>query len=158
MAWYHDEANNQNEIDNDKAQKRLVIQHSNFWAALRQQIDSDVAGINETELWKKRLDGFRLTIQSPLDGDGYSIRMAGDAALTVTLRHKGDHVEVGREFIEDPLNGKYPSTEILNVCSDGTRVYLKTSDGKDRFILPEQAAKYILMPFIELLKTVKPEP
>jgi len=109
-----------------------------------------VAGINDSP-WKERLKGYPLTVQH---GEVYSVRKVGYPAITITLRHLGDHVAVARDMAQD-LRGQYDSDEQLYIGSDGRQVYLQT-EGNKRLSVPEEAAQYILKPIIDALKTVKP--
>jgi hypothetical protein len=150
MAWYHDEWNKQNELEQAEAQKQRVIRQSNFWATLQRQIEQDVAGINDSA-WKEKLKGFPLTAQPATTGDGYNICKPGYPHILITLRHQGDHVEVERDFAENQGVEQYGATEQLSIGSDGKQVYLQT-EGNKRLAVPEEAAKYILMPIIQTLK------
>jgi hypothetical protein len=154
MEWYHNEANEQNSLEQDEAHKQRVIQQSNFWAKLQRRIEQDVAGINATEFWAKRLAGQPLTAKNSEGSDDYLIRKAGYPPILITLRHQGDHVEVERDFADNRGVEQYGATEQLTIGSDGKHVYLHT-EGNKRLAVPEQAAEYILRPIIESLKTTK---
>lgn len=155
MAWYHDEANKQNAIDRESAHKRQLIQQSNFWANLRRQIEADVAGINDTELWKKRLAGFPITVANISTGDGYAINKPGHPYVFIAVRHMGDHVALVRDFANQRGLEQYESDEDLLIGATGEQVCLQTQSNA-RLIVPEEAAKYILMPIIESLKNTNP--
>src|SRR5438552_2810433 len=155
MAWYHDEANKQNAIDQEKARQKYVIRQSTFWAALKGQIETDVDGINHTAVWTKRLGAHPLIVESPSDGNGYSIRKPGSPAVIITLWNRGDHIEVKREFIDDPTNQRPSETETLDVGVTAEERICLISNNRKRFMVPEVAAEYILTPIIESLKVTK---
>ena len=152
MAWYHDEWNKQNKLEQAEAQKQRIIQQSNFWATLQRQIDQDVAGINDSP-WKEKLGSSPLTA-SPSSGSegGYVIRKASYPPIVITLHHYGDHVEVERDFADHSGVEQYAASEQLTIGSDGKQVYLQT-EGNKRLAVPEEAAQYILMPIIQSLRT-----
>ena len=152
MAWYHDEWNKQNELEQAQAHKQRVIQQSNFWAQLQRQIEADVAGINDSP-WKERLAGHPLTAQySKGSGGDYVIRKPSHPQAAITLRHQGDYIELERHFADSDGVEQYAATEQLTIGSDGKHVYIQT-EGNKRLGVPEEAAQYILLPLIQLLKS-----
>ncbi len=152
MAWYHDEWNKQNELEQSEAHKERVIQQSNFWATLQRQIDQDVAGINDSP-WKERLAGHPLTAQySKGIGGDYVIRKPSHPQAAITLRNQADHIQLERHFADIRGVEQYPAKERLTVVSDGKHVYIQT-EGNKRLGVPEEAAQYILKPMLQLLKT-----
>lgn len=151
MAWYHDEWNKQNELEQATAHKQRVIQQSNFWAQLQRQIEADVAGINESP-WKDKLAGMPLTAQPSTGSDGgYVIRKPGYPQIVITLRHQGDYIEVQRDFASIDGVEQYAASEQFTIGSDGKQVYLQ-NESKKKLAVPEEAAQHILMPIIESLK------
>ena len=156
MAWYHDEWNKQNELEQAQAHKQHVIQQSDFWAILQHQIDDYVAGINDSP-WKTRLAGHPLTAQySKGSGGDYVIRKPSHPQAAITLRHQGDHIGLERHFADSRGVEQYAPTEQLTIGSDGKLVYLQT-EGNKKLGVPEEAARYILMPILQLLKTATPD-
>lgn len=158
MKWYIEEANQQDAIENEDAQKQSVIQRSGWWNKLRLQIEEDCRGISEADgFWISRLAGYPLEVLNHEDGTpAYKILKRAWPALVITVRPVGMYgLEFERASHEHP---EYVTkrTRTLAVESDGEGVYLVT-DTNDQHQIPEGAARYILTPIIEMLKTVKPQ-
>lgn len=158
MKWYNEEANKQNAIDRDDANRRDVIQSSDWWAKLRRQVEEDVKGINEPQgFWAQRLGRWPLLVIGHYDGSSaYVIRKELVPGLLITVRLIEPHtaVEITHDLYEDPMAPTTTSERLRVDCKD-REVYLVTEN--DSWLqVPEVAARHILMPIIEMLKTVKP--
>ncbi len=146
--WINDEAQKHAESKAQKEQSDYLINFSNYWAGLINQIKSDVEQINNQPIWKDALDDKPITVKQVVSG--YEILKSSLPSVSVIIDNQGKTIKVQTATIKDSISEYQTKIEDLKVESDGGRLYLKWYD--KLFIIPEDASRYILSPIIEALK------
>ena len=156
MSWIDDEANALNAKELEERRVRELIQHSQYWSALIEQLKTDIEIINNHPKWVPKLAGFPIRFQPPYGGEGYQISKSGFPAVLVEIHHKGSYVDVARAFTENPLSRNYRNREKLQVGVLGNAVVMVPEYSKDKtLVVPQEVSRYLLEPIIESLKITK---
>ncbi len=143
--WVNDEAQKYAQAKTQKESGEYLINFSNYWGNLIQQIERDVEKINNHPVWKAALGNRPITTG---DADtGYQINKITFPAVVVAINNQGKYIEVKTTKKKQWESDSRTSTEKLDVESDGERIYLKRS--KEMFFVPEQASQHILSPIVE---------
>lgn len=156
--WINDEANSNNEREQRETYEKRLIQQSNYWARIVQQVQADVNAINEHDYWKHRLGmvGFPLQFAPHNRGEGYYISKSGNPAVMVTIlaTYEGD-ISITRDFHENPVADRYNSDETLTLKVKENNVTFITESNLS-LMVPEQVSQYILKAVMDSLKITKP--
>lgn len=129
------------------AHARAIINISNYWAALVLQVEHDVVEMN-----KLFADVLIRPVEFVPTDSAYKIVYSGNPAVAIRINNGGEQVTVETSVIRSGDTGFGNKTsESLKVVSDGDNVYLMRSS-KDRFLVPQQASQFILLPIIDSLR------
>lgn len=145
--WIDEEAENYHLEKEEQQRKEDLINESNYWTILRSQVEKDLGEINNHSVWKDILGGIPLVIQN--NTDGFQIQKTTFPAVYITVRNKDRQVEMVTE-IKETESGANSKEEILQVDVKDGKVVLKRNE--ESYVIPEQAARYILTPIIKSLK------
>lgn len=145
--WIEEEAEKFHLEKEERQKKEDLINNSNHWTLLRQQVEKDVGEINNHAVWKEILGGIPLVIQN--NTDGFQIQKTTVPAVYVTIRNQDRQIEMVTEIkeTEAEANG---TREILPVDVEDGNVVLKSRETS--YLVPDQAARYILSPIIKALR------
>ena len=154
--WITDEANKNNAREQQEAYEKRLIQQSDYWARIVQQVQSDVNTINDHPYWKQRLGavGFPLRFAPHNRGEGYYVSKSGYPAVMVTFQIAEGTVSIVRDFTENPVADRF-SDETLTLKVTGNNVAFIT-EGRATLMVPEDVSQYILKAVIESLNITKP--
>lgn len=148
--WITDEANEHNDRIQTKEYEKRLIQQSDYWSRLVRQVEADVNKINEHPYWKPRLANFPLQFSQKSNG-GYQVSKSSNPAVVVGFTNRGDHIEVERASGTGMWVAGTAASEDLFIGVMGENVVLH-SEGKQTFIVPEEASRYILKAIMQALK------
>ncbi len=137
--WIDREAEKFRKNVEDREYRESVINLSNYWLALRQQIGADVERINSQNSWRHLL-------QTPvkiedLAGAFYIRIAAATASAKVSVVNNADTITLLIETYRQSTGDK-TAMETLKVIQSGRHVILKRMN--EEFIVPEQASAHIL--------------
>ena len=130
--------------------RRQLIGISNYWLKLRQQIDKDVAKLNNDSPWSGMLKAIPLKI---IDHDGgcYEIEKGSLDAVSVSVRNSGEEIVIGVKVVGFGFKQISDTSERWRVDADEIRAFLTRGD--QSLTVPEQVSEYILKPIIKVLDT-----
>lgn len=148
--WITDEANEHNDRVQKKEHEKRLIQQSDYWSLLVRQVEADVNKINEHPYWKPRLVDFPLQCSQNSNG-GYQVSKSSNPAVVVGFTNLGDHIEVKRISGTGMWASGMATSEDLFIGVMGENVVLH-SEGKQTFIVPADASRYILKAIMQALK------
>jgi hypothetical protein len=145
--WIEEEAERYQREKEEQIQKEELINSSNHWIILRQQIERDVNEINNHAIWKEILGGIPLVVQNL--NEGFQIQKTTHPAVIVSARFKDRQLEMKTEIKAAESNGNL-NEEILQVDAKDGKIVLRKN--QEFYVVPIEASRYILSPIINALK------
>lgn len=145
MSWVKDEEIKIKERLNQQQSDEFLITYSNYWSSLINQIQSDIQEINNSEAWQKAL---REPIKIEENDGGYKIKKTSfPSAFYIIIKNGGRTISVETQYKKSGVHDWESNEETLNVELENHQIVLKR--GRDAFLVPEQAAKYILQTIVK---------
>lgn len=140
MDWIDKKFEARQNAEKKRQTEEYLIDYSNYWANLKEQIRQDVEKIGK--LWN-----VKISISNT--EDGYKISKAESfPTVIITISNGGDNVNVRTQTAQD-LEDDDTTDESFIVISQNRRIYLKNDSTV--LLVPEQASEYILSPIVEAL-------
>lgn len=122
--------------------KEYLIQLSNYWAVLRDQITKDVEAINANADWQ-HLFNEQISIEN-IEFGGLRLKKASfPAAFGIDITNGGDELLVKSYYKLDNDHSFENNETTLKVEVERGHVVVKLNN-KESFLVPEQASQYIL--------------
>ncbi len=149
-SWIEEEAESYQREKEAQIIKEELLNNSNHWTILRQQIERDVYEINRHTVWKEILGGIPLVVQNV--NEGFQIQKTTLPAVYVTVRLKDRQIEIKVETKGGEAGADGQSGEALDLDAMDGKIVLRK--GREFFVMPDQASRYILGPIIRALKSM----
>jgi hypothetical protein len=149
LAWYDDEAQQDEAREAVRLRRHVADQSSSLRVIFRQQVDGDIAGINNHPRWSSKLNGFPLATENHVFGGGFDVVKHGHPLVFVGISYTETHILIARKFIENPVEDKYLDEEELEIKAKANQIVLRTASRK--FLSIPEASRYVLQPFIDTL-------
>jgi hypothetical protein len=145
--WIEEEAEKYHREKEEQLQKDELLNNSNHWLILRQQIERDVNELNNHAVWKELLGGIPVVVQNL--NDGFQIQKTTYPAIYVTVHVKDRQLEMQTEINDTEGDGKQAG-ESLQLDVDKGKIVLR----KDQilYLMPHEASRYLISPVIRTLK------
>lgn len=146
--WIDEEGEEYLSGKSSEERKQQRIAESNYWIAIRQQIEKDVNYINTQSVWAARLQSSPIAVVTV--DNGYEIQKWTPQYVFLLVSNLDGIVEFRTRLDKDIGKKGVPKIEKLRVDSDGESVFLVGREGN--YLIPEVASRYILQPIIDALK------
>jgi hypothetical protein len=145
--WIEEEAERYHREKEEQLLKEELLNNSNHWAILRQQVERDVTELNNHPVWKEILGGIPVVVQNI--NDGFQIQKTTYPAVYVTVRGKDRQIEMKTET-KDAETAAGETDETLQLDARDGKIILKKD--QEYYVMPHEASRYILTPVLRALK------